>query len=151
MLVSRPFDPKIAEFLSLVSQEELQHYIDAYADGIGQRYMDCIAVASDRGREQSAAEQNSQLEGLASNPRAHIHCLIQMERVGEAMDLYEHLVKLQPTNTSEAWYPFEHNNVMRQSPRFREILNETGLAAFYLDYGLPDLCHPVGDHDFACD
>jgi len=151
MLVSRPFDPNIAEFLSRVSQEELQHYIDAYADGGGQRYMDCIAFASGQGREQSAAEQNSQLEGLTGNPPAHIRCLIHMGRVDEAMDLFEQSVKLYTTNIREAWYPGEQSTVIRQSPRFREILNETGLAAFYLEYGLPDLCHPVGENDFACD
>jgi tetratricopeptide (TPR) repeat protein len=151
MLVSKSFNPNLAEFLSRVSQEELQHYIDAYADGIGQRYMDCIAFASDKGREQTEAEQNIQLENLASNPLAQRHCLIQMGRVDEAMDLFEQNVKLYTTNISEAWYPGERNTIMRQSPRFREILNETGLSAFYLEYGLPDLCHPVGDNDFACD
>jgi TolB-like protein len=151
MLVSRPFDPNVAEFLSRVSQEELQHYIDVYSDGSGQRHMDCIAFASSKGREQTAAEQNSRLESLASNPQAHIHCLIHMGRVDEAMDLYVQRVKLYFSNISEAWYPDEHSSIMRQSPRFREILNETGLAAFYLEYGLPDLCHPVGDNDFACD
>ncbi len=151
MLVAKRFDPSIAEFLSRVSQEELQHYIDAYADGIGQRYMDCIAVASGKGREQTAAEQNSQVESLASNPPAHIRCLIHMGRVDEAMDLLEQLVRSDITNVAEAWYPGEHSTVMRQSPRFREILNEAGLSAFYLEFGLPDLCHPVGDHDFACD
>jgi len=151
MVVSKSFDPNLAEFLSRVSQEELQLYIDAYADGIGQRYMDCMAFASDKGREQTEAEQNSQLENLASNPLAQRHCLIQMGRVEEAMDSFEQDVKLYTTNISEAWYPGKHNSIMRQSPRFREILNETGVSAFYLEYGLPDLCHPVGDHDFACD
>jgi hypothetical protein len=74
-----------------------------------------------------------------------------MGRVDEAMDLFEQDVKLYTTNISEAWYPCEHSTVIRQTPRFREILNETGLSAFYLEYGLPDLCHPVGDNDFACD
>jgi pentatricopeptide repeat protein len=150
MLVSQPFDPNIAEFLSLVSQEELQRYINAYTDGIGQGYMDCIAVASGKGREQSAAEQNSRLESLTSNPQALIHCLVHMGRVEEAMDLFEQRVNLDIYKLSEAWYPCKHSTVMRQSPHFREILNATGLSAFYLEYGLPDLCHRVGDNDFAC-
>ena len=46
------------------------------------------------------------------------------------------------------WHP--DATVMRQDPRFRELVLETGLLDYWKNWGWADLCEPDGE-SFRCD
>ncbi len=39
----------------------------------------------------------------------------------------------------------------RASPRFKQLLIENGVLAFWLERGFPEGCRPLGEEDFECD
>jgi len=41
--------------------------------------------------------------------------------------------------------------ILRQHPRFRELVVESGLLDYWRKWGWSDYCRPVGEDDFACD
>jgi TolB-like protein len=151
MFASQPFDPGVVELLSLVGQGELERYVNVYDDGIGRHYMDCIAFAARADDAQSDSAQARQLELLAGNPEAQGFCLIRLGQVDEVIALIEKAIRMDVTAISAFWWPRGQAAILRQPPRFRAILEETGLADFYREYGLPDLCRAVGNSDFSCD
>jgi len=48
----------------------------------------------------------------------------------------------------EVWLP-EYAPV-RKTERFKALMRNTGVVAYWKARGWPDLCHPVGTNDFAC-
>jgi len=38
----------------------------------------------------------------------------------------------------------------RKTERFRAFVRDAGMVAYWRAHGWPDLCHPVGSNDFAC-
>jgi hypothetical protein len=55
--------------------------------------------------------------------------------------------------TELQWYAFFMSEwkVLRQHPRFREMVVESGLIDYWRQWGWADYCEPVGDSDFRCD
>ena len=47
-----------------------------------------------------------------------------------------------------AWYP--SFAPFRKTERFKDFVRRAGLVDFWKARGWPDLCHPVGADDFAC-
>jgi len=45
----------------------------------------------------------------------------------------------------------QESTVLRQHPRFREMVVESGLIDYWRRWGWPDYCEPVGEDDFRCD
>ncbi|MGH8034209.1 MAG: hypothetical protein ACREO9_03210, partial [Lysobacterales bacterium] len=151
MFTVQPFSPALAEFLALAGRAgELERYLEAYPDGIGHAYMDCIASAGAAGDPESASKQKQKLELLNSNPAAKEFCLMHMGKADEAFEIAQELIDLDITNIQLFWWPGKDTAILRQSPRFREILEETGLADFYREYGLPDLCGAPKVDEIPC-
>ena len=42
-------------------------------------------------------------------------------------------------------------SVVRKTERFKKYARESGMVVYWRKYGWPDLCHPVGADDFACE
>jgi adenylate cyclase len=66
-----------------------------------------------------------------------------------ALDAMEKGVKINATGLFKIWSPVMRE--VRQLPRFKEFVREIGLVDYWNQFGWPDLCHAVGDHDFECD
>jgi len=45
----------------------------------------------------------------------------------------------------------QESTVLRQHPRFREMVVESGLIDYWRRWGWSDYCEPVGEDDFRCD
>jgi predicted Zn-dependent protease len=43
------------------------------------------------------------------------------------------------------------NSTMRKMPAFKQYIRDSGTLGYWRARGWPDLCHPVGADDFACD
>jgi TolB-like protein len=69
--------------------------------------------------------------------------------LGLAMDALSKAVWLDPSLTSNIWYPVMHE--VRQLPRFKKFVREIGLVDYWDRFGWPDLCRPLGTGDFECD
>lgn len=52
------------------------------------------------------------------------------------------------TQSYVLWYPVFRD--VRRLPRFREVVRDAGLAAYWREYGWPDLCGPSVGGDFGC-
>ena len=39
---------------------------------------------------------------------------------------------------------------VRKLPRFKALMRKAGLVDYWRERGWPDICHPVGNDDFAC-
>ena len=46
------------------------------------------------------------------------------------------------------WWPTPPS--VRRTERFKMLVRNAGLVEYWRSHGWPDLCHPVGAHDFAC-
>ena len=55
---------------------------------------------------------------------------------------------LNPANTAVLWYPAAAP--LRKTERFKTLMRDAGYVDFWRTRGWPDLCHPVGADDFAC-
>lgn len=51
--------------------------------------------------------------------------------------------------TMAIWGPF--SSELRGQPAFEEIVGDLGLVSYWREWGWPDVCHPVGSAEFACD
>jgi hypothetical protein len=51
--------------------------------------------------------------------------------------------------TLQIWRPVMAE--ARQLPEFRDLVEDTGLVAYWREWGWPTLCRPAGDTDFECD
>ncbi len=66
-----------------------------------------------------------------------------------AMEAMEKHFSIDYSRISFIWFPVMRE--VRQTPRFKELINEIGLVDYWKEYGWPDLCRPIGDDDFVCD
>ena len=66
-----------------------------------------------------------------------------------AINAMEKGVKVNTAGMSFSWWPVMKE--VRELPRFKEFVRETGLINYWNRFGWPDLCHPVGDSDFECE
>ena len=39
---------------------------------------------------------------------------------------------------------------MRRLPEFKTYMRETGMVAYWQEYGWPSFCRPLNEHDFEC-
>jgi adenylate cyclase len=67
---------------------------------------------------------------------------------GLAMDAIDKLCRI---NSLDIYRWFPKMREVRQTPRFKKIIREIGLVAYWKEYGWADLCRPAGDDDFVCD
>ncbi len=51
---------------------------------------------------------------------------------------------------TKQWMWLRQLRPFRQSEPFKRKIRESGILAYWKKYGWPDLCHAVGDDDFAC-
>jgi len=71
--------------------------------------------------------------------------------IGEA-DLVFDILLAEDVSTEQRFIPLFLNDagVLRQHPRFRELATESGLLAYWQEWGWSDFCEPDGD-SFRCD
>jgi len=51
---------------------------------------------------------------------------------------------------TKQWMWLRQFRPFRQSEPFKRKVRESGILAYWKEYGWPDLCQPVGDDDFSC-
>ena len=51
-------------------------------------------------------------------------------------------------NNGAEWAPVYA--AVRKTTRFKQYIRDSGAYAYWKAKGWPDLCHPVGGDDFAC-
>jgi hypothetical protein len=68
-----------------------------------------------------------------------------------APDLSLELLAKEATNGEAIpvlWQPLMRD--VRKLPAFKDLARRSGLLDYWRAYGWSDLCHPIGDEDFAC-
>lgn len=65
-----------------------------------------------------------------------------------ALDFYERAVR-SFNDVSLLWHP--SYAPVRKMERFKSVVREAGLDAYWRERGWPEFCHPIGDDDFECD
>jgi TolB-like protein len=66
-----------------------------------------------------------------------------------ALKAFEDSMQWSPEQLYLIWRPVFRD--MRQLPRFKQFARDTGLVAYWREYGWPDLCRPVGEDDLTCE
>ena len=69
-----------------------------------------------------------------------------------ALDFFEASLKARFWDAADApqfWHP--SFAALRKTERFKDLMRTAGLVDYWRERGWPDLCHPVGPDDFACD
>jgi TolB-like protein/tetratricopeptide (TPR) repeat protein len=67
-----------------------------------------------------------------------------------ALKEYEYLADEFWGSETKQWMWMQQFRPFRQSEPFRRKIRESGILAYWQKHGWPDLCHAVGDDDFAC-
>ena len=55
----------------------------------------------------------------------------------------------EPSDDPRVWHP--SYAPLRKTARFKELMKKVGMVDYWRAKGWPDLCHPVGANDFACE
>jgi TolB-like protein len=66
-----------------------------------------------------------------------------------ALTAFEESMQWSPEQIYLIWRPVFRD--MRQLPRFKQFARDTGLVAYWREYGWPDLCRSFGENDFTCE
>jgi TolB-like protein/Flp pilus assembly protein TadD len=95
---------------------------------------------------QMTSPQN--LPAFAGNALAFVY--LYVGAAGRALDFYEAEVKAghASADTDPLW--FRAAAPLRKTERFKALMRNGGFVDFWRARGWPDLCHPVGAGDFAC-
>lgn len=77
---------------------------------------------------------------------------LEYGRYAEALDLLYRIKTDRNfvTFTNGYWVWHERWADMRRTPEFKRYVTRIGFPDIWKRRGWPDLCHPVGDDDFAC-
>lgn len=79
-------------------------------------------------------------------------CLAYAGDLDAAMDIIEPIILNENWYAlSNFWLPTEDFSGLRQLVRFKQMVTDMGLVAFWREHGWPDLCRPLGEEDFECD
>jgi len=81
----------------------------------------------------------------------YTYCMALVGDLDEAFAGLDALLEEDPTGTHTMWSPDSPFVALRQSPRFRQVLEDDGLVALYKVRGWPDRCRPEGVEDIICD
>jgi hypothetical protein len=67
------------------------------------------------------------------------------------LDSYEDSLKLSYFGSEAIYLWAPPYKAVRQTERFKKFVRDAGFVDYWRAKGWPDLCHPVGTDDFACD
>ncbi len=81
----------------------------------------------------------------------YVYCAALVGDNDRAFAILDMVLEGEPTATNTLWGPDEPYVVMRQSARFRQVLEDVGLLDLYKVRGWPDRCRAEGEQDFDCD
>ena len=68
----------------------------------------------------------------------------------QAFNHLDRLLKDDPTNMNMVWHRETPIVTLRQSPRFKQLLNDIGLVDLYKVRGWPDLCKMTDNGEIVC-
>jgi tetratricopeptide (TPR) repeat protein len=146
-----PFRPGRTAELAQV-QASLGHYREAAGflrEMNAANYLPGLLEAAARTLESAPAKQTpDSLPRLGNLGFIYLH-VGAPERV---MEYYESNLQagyFQPISTTWFWHP--SYAAVRKLDRFKKFARDIGLVEVWRARGWPDLCHPAGADDFACD
>ena len=99
----------------------------------------------------AAPMQVASPQDLPAFPPALIFVYLYVGAQSRALEYSEADVKAGYIGTSITdilWFPAAAP--LRKTERFKALMRDAGFVAYWRARGWPDLCHPVGAEDFAC-
>ncbi len=112
----------------------------------------CIEAHRDPSLYAEIREQAAEYKAQNAKPGdIYVYCMALVGDLDEAFAGLEAMLANDPTDIKVMWSPDSAFAVMRQSPRFKQVLEAQGLPALYQVRGWPDRCRAVGAQDFSCD
>jgi len=96
--------------------------------------------------------QNMQEDNLKTGPRQLflVYCNAMVGNYEQAFNHLDRLLKDDPTNMNMVWHRETPIVTLRQSPRFKQLLNDIGLVDLYKVRGWPDLCKMTDNGEIVC-
>ena len=81
----------------------------------------------------------------------YVYCMAFVGDLDGAFAGLEASLNEDPTKIKKMWSPDDPFVAMRQSPQFKQVLQDYKFLALYKVRGWPDRCRPVDAEDFVCD